>query len=318
MSRIMIEPLGNDLSFGRTIHGVTVDNVVDEGVRQSIKEAFDRHGLIIFKEMDRSDEMQMAISNIIGPPQSYAFSGKMEIDPEANRGLVEFNYEGNIVEADGRPIVGWVPWHFDACYSDKLNRGGVLRALEIPAEGGMTGFADGIQLYNAISPELRSEFQNAYILYHHARATFHNQRFGVPPGYEWVSLSDKVKGMFEAKMNEPRSAHPAIWQRDTGEHVLHVSPWQATGIYGRENPEGDALLEALCQESSDKMQAYWHRWDPTDMVAWDNWRFIHSASGNDPKYPRLVRRTTISGDYGLGCWEADLETAMRKNAPAQP
>lgn len=308
MSSIETVPLSPDLSFGCVMRGLTPENVSDESVRQAVREAFVRHGVIVFREMEPSDDMQMAVSNVIGPPQSYAFSGKMEIDPTANQGLVEFNYEGNIVEADGRPIVGWVPWHFDACYSDKLNRGGVLRALEIPPEGGMTGFADGIQLYNAISPELRSRFEDALVLYHHAQATFHNQRFGVPAGYQWVSLSDKVRGLFDAKKDEPRSAHPAVWQRETGERVLHVSPWQATGIYGQEDAEGDALMEALCDEMYGKMENYWHQWEPTDMVAWDNWRFIHSAGGNAPEYPRLVRRTTISGDYGLGRWESELRT----------
>jgi len=300
MSAIKIEPLDGSLSFGCQVHGLNADNVTDASVRQAISEAFDRHGMILFTEMDRTDELQMAVSSIFGPPQDYAFHGKVQVDPKAAQGLVEFNYEGNIVEADGKPIVGWVPWHFDACYSPTLNRGGVLRALEIPTEGGLTGFADGIQLYNAISPQLRAQFENAFILYHHTRATFENQRFGVPAGYRWVSMSPHVKALFEAKKNEPRSLHPAIWQRDSGERVLHVSAWQATGIYQREDAEGDALLEALCQEMYDKMEVYWHQWQPTDMVAWDNWRFVHSAAGNDPKYPRLVRRTTIAGDYGLG------------------
>jgi taurine dioxygenase len=320
MPQIQIEPLSSALSFGCTVHGLNSGNVTDESVRQAIRQAFERDGLIVFKEMERSDEMQMAVSGIIGPPQDYAFSGKIEIDPEASRGLVEFNYEGNIVEADGKPIVGWVPWHFDACYSDKLNRGGVLRALEMPPEGGMTGFADGIQLYASISPKLRARFEDLCILYHHAHATFHNQRFGVPDGYQWVSLSDKVRGLFESKKDEPRSVHPAIWQRKTGERVLHVSPWQATGVYGREDADGDAMLEELCAEMYAKMDDYWHQWEPTDMVAWDNWRFIHSAGGNDPKYPRLVRRTTIAGDYGLGCWEADLQprNTPRERSPSLP
>ncbi|RZI59966.1 MAG: hypothetical protein EOP94_02205 [Zymomonas sp.] len=118
-----------------------------------------------------------------------------------------------------------------------------------------------------------------------------------------------MKGLFEAKKDEPRSAHPAIWQRATGEHVLHVSPWQATGIFGHEDAAGDALLEELCQEMYRVMEVYWHTWEPDDMVAWDNWRFIHSAGGNDPKYRRLVRRTTIAGDYGLGRLERELEPA---------
>jgi taurine dioxygenase len=51
------------------------------------------------------------------------------------------------------------------------------------------------------------------------------------------------------------------------------------------------------------MKPYWHKWELTDMVLWDNWRFVHAASGNDPKYTRHLQRTTIEGDYGLGSFE---------------
>ena len=64
-----------------------------------------------------------------------------------------------------------------------------------------------------------------------------------------------------------------------------------------------ALFERLIQEIYAKMTAYHHKWSPTDMVIWDNWRFIHSVGGNPPQYDRRMQRTTIEGDYGLGRME---------------
>jgi taurine dioxygenase len=75
------------------------------------------------------------------------------------------------------------------------------------------------------------------------------------------------------------------------------------GIQGQENEEGDALLEAVCQEIAAKAQAYYHQWNLTDMLIWDNWRMLHSVTGMDPRYSRRMQRTTIKGDYGLGCFE---------------
>ena len=54
------------------------------------------------------------------------------------------------------------------------------------------------------------------------------------------------------------------------------------------------------------MEPYWHQWRPNDMVIFDNWRFIHAISGNDPKHLRRMHRTTIEGDYGLGRFESEL------------
>ena len=49
---------------------------------------------------------------------------------------------------------------------------------------------------------------------------------------------------------------------------------------------------------------YFHRWQPTDMVIWDNWRCLHWVSGMSPDHTRCMHRTTIEGDYGLGRFEA--------------
>jgi len=125
-------------------------------------------------------------------------------------------------------------------------------------------------------------------------------RFGQPRGYRQISLRQAIVEMFERIRDTPRAIHPAIWQRDSGEKVLHVSPWQAAGIEGCENPDGDALLDALIREIYQKMRPYRHEWKPTDMVIWDNWRFLHSVSGHSPQHQRRVQRTTIQGDYGLG------------------
>ena len=77
----------------------------------------------------------------------------------------------------------------------------------------------------------------------------------------------------------------------------------AVGIEGMETPEGDALLEHVCQEMIAGIDAYWHQWNTSDMVIWDNWRMLHAVSGSDPKYERRMQRTTIKGDYGLGYFE---------------
>lgn len=306
MRSIKVSPLRDDLTFGARVTGITWETLKDEAVHSQIRSVFEDRGVIVFEDMEPSSRMQLAVSDIIGPRQDYPFKGVPQIDQEAMLGLVDFVYD-SIAEANGKALCGWVPWHFDACYTAKLNRGGVLRAIDIPPEGGMTGFADGVQLFNAISSELRDRFDGLSIVYH-SKLMFANQRFGIPKHHRWTAVSDRSLKLIALAEDAPRSIHPAIWKRQAGEWVLHVSPWQAAGIYEHEDPEGDALLEALCQEMYTKMAEYWHAWKPTDMVIWDNWRCLHSAAGYDPRYDRRVQRTTIKGDYGLGCFEHSAAT----------
>lgn len=129
-------------------------------------------------------------------------------------------------------------------------------------------------------------------------------RFGRPEGFFEVVSKPGARAVMEHAKGTPRALHPAVWMRKSGEKVLHVSPWMAQGIEGMENPEGDALLEAICQEINAKARAYHHQWRLTDMLIWDNWRMLHSVTGVTPGASRRMQRTTIKGDYGLGRFES--------------
>lgn len=141
-------------------------------------------------------------------------------------------------------------------------------------------------------------------------------RFGRPERLRVLRVDAGLYAVQDQARKQPRAIHPAIWTRKSGEKVLHISPWGAVGIEGHEDPEGDELLEVACQAINANNHSYIHKWSPTDMLIWDNWRMTHAVSGMDSSYSRGMHRTTIRGDYGLGYFEnsgvgsAILETTV--------
>ena len=312
MTSIQEAPLCDDLSFGARVTGLTAQSLQDPATRALVNDIYERRGLIVFEGMEQTSTFQLALAELFGPLRHHAMAGVPRVETAAATSVMELNChpgEADIFRVDGQTLAGWVSWHWDACYTQRIYRGGLLRALDIPPEGGLTGFIDGIQLYHAVSPDLRAAFETANIVYQ-ADLMFMNQRFGLPRDFAVIELQQAALAVLEQSKGAPRAVHPAIWQRQSGEKVLHVSPWQAAGIENRENAEGDALLEALFQDIYRTMQPYWHRWKPTDMVIWDNWRMVHAVSGHDPRYSRKVHRATIEGDYGLGRSETARVGAM--------
>lgn len=308
MSSISVTPLMDDRPWGVRVCGVTRRNVLDEALRQQLRELFENRGLIVFEDMEPSIELQVELSEVFGPLKPHPVQTD-RIDPAQpsitnNYHNPEAEDEIGIVELDGRELAVWLPWHFDHCYNNELNRGGILRPIIVATEGGMTGFCDGIELYNALPAGLREQADAAKIIYT-LDLEYTKIRFGLPRNFRVVKVHPGHLVMSDKAQALPRAIHPAVWTRATGEKVLHMGGWMAAGIEGRENPEGDALLEELAQfvNAQGEARGYFHQWRPTDMIIWDNWRMLHSVSGNDPKVPRYQARSTIKGDYGLGYFE---------------
>jgi len=302
---IEVTPLREDLPFGVRISGVTYEVLEDAAVRKQINDVFEDRGMIVFENVEPTGQMHVAISNVFGPLKDHPVPSVTRVDQDTMPGVIDMRYDrekNGVVEVDGKPLGQWLPWHFDHCYNNELNRAGVLRAITIPPEGGMTGFADGIQLYHSLSPELRKQIEGRNVIYT-LDLRYSQMRFGKLKSFRNIQPAPGHDRMVEYARTLPRAIHPAVWTRKSGERVLHVSPWMAVGIEGGEDPKGDDLLEAVCQEIVGKVQPYFHQWKPTDMLIWDNWRMLHSVSGHDPRTDRRMQRTTIKGDYGLGYFE---------------
>lgn len=311
---INVKPLQNDLPFGARISGVTSAALQDPATRRQINDVFEERGMIVFENVESTPKMQVMISEVFGPLKDHPVKTVERVDAKNMPGVIVIRTEPKaaIVEIDGKQLMTWQPWHFDHSYNNELNRAGVLRAETIAPEGGLTAFADGIQIYRDLPAHVRQKIENANLLYT-LDLSYSKQRFGLPKNFRQIQAKDSETA--ELAKTFPRAIHPAVWTRKTGEKVVHLSPYGARGIEGNETPEGDALLTQVWDEIERTIKPYFHQWKPTDMLVWDNWRMLHQACGCDPKYNRVMHRTTIKGDYGLGRWETPPKSDVGEVQP---
>jgi taurine dioxygenase len=302
MANLKIEALDESLSFGARVRGVTSDMLKDAEIRDQLNRLFEDRGVIVFSDVEPTSALQVEISQVFGPLKDHPVASVQRADGERLLGVIEISSgpQACIVEIDGKPLVTWQPWHFDHAYNDELNRAGVLRSIKTAKDGGRTGFADGIQIYRDMDPAIRKKAEGISVLYN-LDLRYTEQRFGLPENFRVVR--PHASNLHETTANDPRSIHPALWTRDTGETVFHMTPYGARGIEGDESDAAFELLAEIWDEAMRVIRPYYHEWHPTDMVLWDNWRMLHEACGCNPDEDRIVHRTTIKGDYGLGRFE---------------
>ncbi len=311
MAGITVRNLRDDLGFGSIVDGLGWDNIEDPAIRAQINQVFEDRGMIVFENVEPSQEMHLAISNIFGPLKDHPTKTTARVDQGSAPGVIDMHSKPReitadktgLVEVNGKLIGRFSPWHFDHCYNDELNRAGVLRCLINAPDGtGRTGFADGVAIYNDFDPKLRENLEDINVIYT-LDTRLSKMRFG-RTFKDYGEGNEHMKTVIEAQ-TFPRAMHPAVWTRKSGEKVLHIGPWMSVGLEHHEDEAGETMFEEACQELNRKADAnaYWHDWKPTDMVIWDNWRMLHAVGGCDPKYERRMQRTTIKGDYGLGYFE---------------
>ena len=85
--------------------------------------------------------------------------------------------------------------------------------------------------------------------------------------------------------------HPA-----NGRKALFVNEGFITHIVGLVEDESAALLAELFRHSTDDRFIHRHRWQPFDLVMWDNRSILHLATGRPPHLRRTLYRTTMRGD----------------------
>jgi len=308
MATIEVSDLQVGLAFGARARGVTHDALADDAVREQLRQTFRERAVIVFEGVEPSAAMQVAISEVFGPLKDHPVPSVSRVDGQKLLGVIEIAaHEGScIVEIDGEPLITWQPWHFDHAYNDELNYAGVLRSLKIAGRGGRTAFADGVQIWNDMDPAIRARAVGLKALYN-LDLDYSRQKFGLPEGFRMVRPHDQDFGVLAGSM--PCSVHPLVWTRDSGETVLHMTPYGCQGLEGDESPAAFALLAEIWNEAMRVVKPYTHEWHETDMVIWDNLRVLHEARGCHPDEERIVHRTTIRGDYGLGKFETKTPQA---------
>lgn len=289
------------LNFGAIVRGLTMEDMRDPQSRQQLWNAFIQDGMIVFRDMTVSPELHVELSRIFGELAIHPLAEILSV--EGHPSLIQLQYskeKETIWNVDGELLGGYIPWHFDGVFVEKINRGGILRCVTMPESGGATGFVDGIDAYERLPAALKGRVENLGVVY---QLNFEypyapRSKIGIAREGELIrnSRAKIATGGF------PPVAHPLVFtQFETGRKVLNFSPMFALHIADMDAEESHELLLDIGHHITDERYAYFHNWASSDeLVVWDNWRLLHKASGVPEDDQRVVWRTTIAGDYGFG------------------
>ncbi len=271
-------------ALGATVSGIDLSQDFSDAEIAALRDAFNTHGLLLFRGQDVSPEDHVRFSRRFGELEHHVLNDAL-LD-----GLPEIYILSNL-KKDGKRVgragAGHY-WHSDLSYMEAPSLGSLLRAIEVPEVGGDTMFANLAAAYDALSAPMKSFLAGLEAEHHFAKVQSRVMSLGLNKPLTPEQLAQT-----------PPVIHPLVRAHpETGRKSLFLSPGFTTGIVGMTPEESAALLDFLAGHAAEPRFVYRHQWQPNDVVFWDNRTLMHYAI-DDYDYERDRRhmhRTTIRGE----------------------
>ena len=261
--------------FAAEIVGLDLRRPLAEPVRREIYDAFVRCHVLAFRNQRLGKDEQIAFTEQFGTLERHIARNRGSDNP--------WVHTVSNLGPDGRPSgkVNSTSWHTDKSFRPEPSLATILHAVTMPPDGGDTCFANMYAAYDALGDDEKTRLDGLRVI------------------HSWELSREKQgqKATPEEIRDAPPMSHPLVRVHpDTGrkclfmgEHASHIDGWPMA--------EGRALLARLEAHATEERFIYRHRWQPGDMLMWDNRCLLHRADPNFDAalHPRVLHRTCLRG-----------------------
>lgn len=269
-------------ALGADVVGVDLMQRLDEATFKAVEAAWHEHLVLRFRGQRLDDPGLLAFARRFGELDK----APVHAGPEVEDPYPEITVMSNI-KVDGKPIGNLghyeAEWHTDMSYNEKCPIGSLLYALEVPLEGGDTGFSNMYAALETLPAELKREIIGKQCKHDSSR----NSAGELRKGFKDVTNPREAPGAVHPIIR----THPA-----TRRNALFLGRRRNAYIVGLPLAESEALLNRLWAHASNPEFAWYQKWKVGDLVMWDNRCAMHRRDAFDPESRRLMHRTQIKGD----------------------
>jgi alpha-ketoglutarate-dependent 2,4-dichlorophenoxyacetate dioxygenase len=282
--------------FGAELRGLTLAEIAaDDAAYAATRAAFEEHSVLVFRDQEVTDEIQLAFSRRFGPP---------EVTKVGSQGtgshfviLSTIGPDGKVVPADHRLSLRSKAnqlWHTDSSFKSVPALTSILSARVIPTRGGETEYVSTRLAFVRLDVSLRERLRNSFAWHDYAH-----------------SRSQIAAGLAspEERAALPPQCWRMVWKNPVnGRSAIYIAS-HAYAIEGMDPAAGKQLIDELMEAATAPAASYLHQWRKGDVVMWDNRATMHRGRPWPAHEARLMVRTTISAT------EADGVDTMRLPSP---
>lgn len=287
MSELWIQPTG--AALGADVHGIDLSQPLSDAMFERILQAWGDHLVLRFSGQKLTDDQLMQFSARFGeldrvPIPTAGFDRKdSDVDDKAREWVTVISS----VKKNGKAVGGLgsyeLVWHTDMSYNPLPPRASLLYALEVPADGGNTGFLNMYEAYEALPEPLKRAIEGKTCIHDSSRNSAGELRQG------FQRTTDVTR--------TPGAVHPLVRLHPVSQRkALFLGRRPGAYIHGLSIEESEKLLNAVWAHTTQERFAWYQKWRIGDLVMWDNRCVMHRRDAFDESLRRLMHRTQIVGE----------------------
>jgi taurine dioxygenase len=264
---------------GATVTGVDLGGPLHAGLVANIRAAWLEHRVLAFRDQSMDDDALERFTLSMG-----GFGHDPFFAPIAGR----TNIAAVRREADEKTPLFAENWHSDWSFLARPPAGTCLLAVDVPAAGGDTLFADQHAAWDAL-PTARQRELDGLTAIHSARYAYAPQgTYGEKDAGRSMDIRPSAAAM--ATQSHPLIAtHP-----ETGRRGFFSALGYIIGIEGMDESQSLPLLRELYAWQTRDEFVHRRTWKPGMLVIWDNRAVLHRATGGYEGQRRELHRTTVA------------------------
>lgn len=268
--------------FGAEVTGIDLTMPLTKPQVDEVIAAMAQWGVCVFRKTGLTDAQHVEFSRNFGflerVPQREGM--RMRLPHRELFDASNLNVDGEITQ-DAAAIQyrkGDMLWHTDSAFMEKRTSYSALLAHIVPPSGGETGFADARTAYDDLDAETKALIEGKV-------------------GINSLWWSRKLAGadIADAEIEaRPVARHPIVHTHAaSGRKSLFIAA-HTMDIEGMDKDEGRALIRRLIDHVTQPQYTFHVKWQPGDLVMWDNLCTMHRGGSYDmDRYKRDMRRTTV-------------------------
>ena len=226
-----------------------------------------KHGVLVLHSTALDDEGFLALGRLIGELE--------EVTPAEDRvpGYAQVRLQSNVPGLGLRADLAGGFWHSDESPAT------LLRVVEVPAQGGETGFADMRAAWRGLPAGDRAKLRNMH---------------GWWPWRQLYALGVKERGERDEVLGQMADeVRPLVRRTVTGEEALHLNQLWMVQITELGQEASKELLASLYAHATSDTYTYTHTWQAGDVLIWDNEAVMHRAMPVAEGCRKVTHRITV-------------------------